>query len=106
MAETQTGVRLDLAADGAVSVATGLPVLDHLVGQLAQAARFRLTLEVAPESTDESVAAAGRALGRAIAEKLDAGRGWAVAPADEALALCALERVDEPRLVTNVDFSG
>ena len=34
-----------------------------------------------------------------------AGRGWSLVPADEALALASLERVDEPRLVTNVDFS-
>jgi len=106
MAETQTGVRLELAGEGSATVVTGLSVLDHLVGQLAGTARFRLTLEVAPESTDEAVAAAGRALGRAVADKLDAGRGWAVVPADEALALCGLERDDEPRLVTNVDFSG
>jgi imidazoleglycerol-phosphate dehydratase len=106
MAETQTGVRLDLAPAGAAAVSTGLPVLDHLVKQLAETARFRLTLEVAPESTDEAVAAAGRALGRAVAEKLDAGLGWALVPADEALALCAVERVDEALLVTNVDFSG
>jgi imidazoleglycerol-phosphate dehydratase len=105
MAETRTGVRLELAADGAATVATGLSVLDHLVGQLAQTARFKLVLEVAPESTDEAVAAAGRALGRAVAEKLDAGRGWALVPADEALASAALERAEEPRLVTNVDFS-
>ena len=106
MAETQTGVRLEVGAAASAAVTTGLPVLDHLVGQLAESARFRLTLEVAPESTDEAVAAGGRALGRAVAEKLDAGRGWALVPADEALALCSLERAGEPRFVTNVDFSG
>ena len=106
MAETQTGVRLDLAPTGSATVATGLSVLDHLVGELARTGRFKLVLEVAPESTDEAVAAAGRALGRALGEQLDAGRGWAIVPADEALASAALERADEPRLVTNVDFSG
>ena len=104
MAETQTGVRLELGAAGPAAVATGLPVLDHLVVQLAHAARFRLTLEVAPESTDEAVAAGGRALGRAIADKLDAGRGWSLVPADEALALCSLERAEPALFVTNVDF--
>ena len=36
MAGTQTGVRVELAAEGSATVATGLPVLDHLVGELAR----------------------------------------------------------------------
>jgi 2-iminobutanoate/2-iminopropanoate deaminase len=108
MAETQTGVRVELAREGVANVATGLPVLDHLIGELARTARFKLSLEVAPGSTDEAVAAAGRALGAALGERLaaNAGIGWALAPADEALASAALERDPQPRLVTNVDFSG
>jgi imidazoleglycerol-phosphate dehydratase len=108
MTDTQTGVRVELAREGVANVATGLPVLDHLVGELVGTARFKLSLEVAPGSTDEAVAAAGRALGTALVERLtaNAGRGWALVPADEALALAALERDDNPRLVTNVDFSG
>jgi imidazoleglycerol-phosphate dehydratase len=105
--DTQTGVRVELAHEGSANVATGLPVLDHLVGQLAHAARFRLALEVAPGSADEAVGAAGRALGAALADRLasNAGLGWALVPADEALASAALERDEAPRLVTNVDFS-
>jgi imidazoleglycerol phosphate dehydratase HisB len=105
--ETQTGVRVELAREGSANVATGLPVLDHLVGELATAARFKLALEVAPGTADEAVAAAGRALGAALAERIrtNAGMGWALVPAEEALASAALEREDEPRLVTNVDFS-
>ncbi len=109
MSDTQTGVRVTLAAKGSANVATGLPVLDHLIGELARTGRFRLALEVAPESPDEAVAAAGRALGAAFVERLvppAAGNGWALVPADEALACAALERDDAPRLVTNVDFSG
>ena len=108
MTETQTGVRVELAREGVANVATGLPVLDHLVGELARAARFKLSLEVAPGSTDEAVGAAGRALGAALGERLaaNAGSGWSLVPADEALASAALERDAEPRFVTNVDFSG
>jgi imidazoleglycerol-phosphate dehydratase len=107
MNETQTGVRVDLAREGSASVATGRPVLDHLVGELAELARFRLALEVGPGTADEAVAAAGRALGASLADRLaaNAGRGWALVPADEALASAALERDPSPRLVTNVDFS-
>jgi imidazoleglycerol-phosphate dehydratase len=108
MTETQTEVRVELAREGVANVATGLPMLDHLIGELARTARFKLSLEVAPGSADEAVAAAGRALGSALGERLStgAGCGWAHLPADEALASAALERDDEPRLVTNVDFSG
>ena len=109
MTETSTGARIALAAEGSANVATGLPVLDHLVTELARRARFRLTLEVGPGGPDDAVVAAGRALGAAIGERLSdpgaAGAGWALVPADEALASAALERDPNPRLVTNVDFS-
>lgn len=109
MAGTQSGARVELAASGSSTAATGLPVLDHLVGELARAGRFKLALEVAPGSSDEAVVAAGRALGAELATLLgrpsSAMLGWAIAPADEALAAASLERVDTPRLVTNVDLS-
>jgi imidazoleglycerol-phosphate dehydratase len=94
-----------LAAEGSANVTTGLPVLDHLVGELARTGRFRLALEVAPDSTDEVVAAAGAALGGALRDRLRSGAGWALAPSAEALALAALEVDPDPGLVTNVDFS-
>jgi imidazoleglycerol-phosphate dehydratase len=108
MTGTQTGVRIALAHTGSANVATGLPVLDHLITELARTARFKVSLEVAPESTDEAVAAAGRAFGAELAPHLQrgAGNGWALMPADEALASAALEVDVSPRLVTNTDFSG
>jgi imidazoleglycerol phosphate dehydratase HisB len=110
MAETQTEVRVELAEEGVAHVATGLPVLDHLLGELARTARLRLTLEVAPGSAAEEVAAAARALGGALKELLRsagaAGLGWAMLPAEEALASAALEVAERPLLASNVDFSG
>lgn len=105
MSTTPSGARVGLAPEGSVNVATGLPVLDHLVGELARSGRFRIALEVAPDSTDEAVAAAGAALGGALRDRLQAGSGWALVPAAEALASAALDVDPEPRLVTNVDFS-
>ena len=67
MSTTPSGARVALAAEGSVNVATGLSVLDHLVGELARAGRFKIALEVAPDKTDEAVPAAGAALGGAIA---------------------------------------
>jgi imidazoleglycerol phosphate dehydratase HisB len=104
------GLRLALAREGAANVATGLPVLDHLVAQFAHSGRFRLSLEAAPGTAEEAVAAAGHALGSALGERVRAssaaGAGWALVPADEALASAALELDDEPRLVSNVDLTG
>jgi imidazoleglycerol phosphate dehydratase HisB len=109
MSGTQTGIRVELAEAGSANVATGLPVLDYLVGELARTARFRIALEVAPGSADEEVVAAGRAFGQAVAALLDAEgvstRGWSIVPADEALASAALERTETPRFASNVDFS-
>ena len=105
----RTNVRLDVRGSGEATVATGLPVLDHLVGLLVKHACFDLSLEVAPGGADEEVAAAGRALGESLAEALreDEARGYgsAVVPADEALAHIALEASGRPLVVSNVDLS-
>ena len=95
---------------GDAKVATGVPVLDHLLGLLARYASFDLALEVAPGDAEEEVRAAGRAFGEALAEPLRTealrGHGSAVVPSAEALAHVALEVSDEPLLVSNVDLSG
>jgi imidazoleglycerol phosphate dehydratase HisB len=64
--QEQARVRVSLDGAGESNVSTGLPVLDHLVGELARTGRFKLGLEVAPGSPDEAVTAAGRALGASI----------------------------------------
>ena len=105
----RTNVRVNVRGTGSANVATGLPVLDHLLGRLAEHASFDLALEVEPGGADEEVAAAGRALGESLAEPLRAegvrGHGSAVVPADEALAHVTLEASGRPLLVSNVDLS-
>jgi imidazoleglycerol-phosphate dehydratase len=94
--------------EGKAAVATGLPVLDHLLGVLADWGRFDLELETAPDGGGEQeVEAVGRALGAAVARLLT-GRGYgsASAPADEALAQVVLEASGSPLVATNVDLSG
>jgi imidazoleglycerol-phosphate dehydratase len=90
--------------------ATGLAVLDYLVGEFALASGTQLSLEVAPGTGEEEAAAAGRALGEAFAGPLRAegasGRGFAWLPADEALAGAVLEVSERPLLASNVDFTG
>ena len=97
------------AGSQAAHVATGLPVLDHLLGLLARAGRFELVLELAPGDAEAEVAEAGRSLGDAFAASLRAegarGHGSAFMPADEALAQVALEVSDRPLVASNVDLT-
>jgi imidazoleglycerol-phosphate dehydratase len=94
---------------GSSNVATGIPVLDHLLTLLARAGGFDLALELAPADAEAEVADAGRALGESLAELLRAadapGHASAFVPADEALAQVALEVSDRPQLHSNVDLS-
>ena len=105
--ETRLRIRLTRGS-GQARVATGLPVLDHLLGILAAWGGFDLELETAPAGGGErEVEAVGRALGREFGALLE-GRGYgsAAAPADEALAQVVIERSGTPLLATNVDLTG
>jgi imidazoleglycerol-phosphate dehydratase len=101
--------RVNVAGSGEASVATGVPVLDHLLGLLAEYASFDLALEIAPGEAEAEIAAAGRALGRALEDALRStgsrGHGSAVVPADEALAHVVVEASGRPLVVSNVDLS-
>jgi imidazoleglycerol-phosphate dehydratase len=102
-------VRAAVAETGRAHVATGVSILDHLLGLLAEYASFELVLEVQPGAAADEVAAAGRALGKALAEPLRRegvrGHGSAAVPADEALAHVSLEASDRPLVVSNVDLT-
>jgi imidazoleglycerol-phosphate dehydratase len=102
-------VRVRVGGSGTANVETGLPVLDHLLALLARHAGIDLTLAVAPGSPDDEVAAAGRALGKALEQPLRAdgvrGHGSVAVPADEALAHVALEASGRPLVVSNVDLT-
>ena len=101
--------RIALGGSGRAQVATGLPVLDHLLGLIAGHSGFDLRLELAPGGPGAAATAAGRALGEALREAMEAdgaaGYGYAMVPADEALANVVLEASGRPLLVSNVDLS-
>ena len=105
----RTNVRVRVTGGGEANVETGLAVLDHLLTLLAANASFDLSLEVEPGTANAEIAAAGRALGEALAEPLRRdgvrGHGSAVVPADEALAHVVLEASGRPLVVSNVDLS-
>ena len=105
----RAAARISLAGSGTSNVSTGVTVLDYLVGLLARYAGFELALEVEPGEMEGEVAAAGRALGEAVAEPLRAagarGHGFASVPAEEALAHVALEVARRPLVVSNFDLT-
>ena len=112
MAATGQGrasARVNTSGRGDTNVATGVPVLDHLLTTLARYAAFDLALEVEPGDPEVEITAAARALGEALAEPLRAqdarGHGSAVLPVDEALAHVTLEASGRPLLVSKVDLS-
>jgi imidazoleglycerol-phosphate dehydratase len=93
--------------DGTANVATGVPLLDHLLSELARVSRFDLTLEIDPDDPEAEVVAAGAALGRAIAPLLAEGSyGEATLPAHEALAMVVAERSGRPLVEANADLTG
>jgi imidazoleglycerol-phosphate dehydratase len=101
-----TGARLAVGT-GVANVATGLPVLDHLLTEFARAGRFDLALEIEPDDPESEVSSAGAALGRALEPLLAFGAlGHATVPADEALATVAVERSGRPLVASNVDLTG
>jgi imidazoleglycerol-phosphate dehydratase len=112
MAATGQGrasARVNVNGRGETNVATGIPVLDHLLTVLAVYASFDLALEVEPGSPEIEITAAARSLGEALAEPLRSpdvrGYGSAVLPVQEALAHVALEASGKPLLVSKVDLS-
>lgn len=101
-----SGARIGEGA-GAINIATGVPVLDHLLTELARAGGFDLTLEIEPDDPEAEVDAAGIALGRALRPRLaDGALGEATVPADEALAMVVVERSERPLVASNADLTG
>jgi imidazoleglycerol-phosphate dehydratase len=92
------------------NVQTGLSVLDHLLGLLARAGGFEVSLELAPDEPEAEVDEAGRTFGRSLAPLLAAadarGFGAGSMPAEEALATVVLERSERPLVASNADLSA
>jgi imidazoleglycerol-phosphate dehydratase len=102
--------RVGFPGSGRATVATGIPVLDHLLGLVARSGRLDLEVEVAPGGAAAEATASARALGDALGQALAAegarGSGSGHAPADEALAQVVLEASGRPLVVSNVDLSS
>jgi imidazoleglycerol-phosphate dehydratase len=95
---------------GPSSLATGVAVLDHLLGQLASTGGFEIRLEVAPDEPEAEVGTAGATLGAAFRPLLGregaARRGLGVTPAEEALAMVVVEVSERSLVVSNADLTS
>jgi len=101
-----SGARIS-PGSGEVNVATGVPLLDHLLIEFATAGRFDLSLEIEPGEPAAEVDAAGVAVGQALAPLLRAGaHGSGVRLASEALAMVVVEASGRALVVSNADLTG
>ena len=101
-----SGARL-VPGSGLANVATGVPLLDHLLVELATAGRFDLSLEIEPDEPVAEVDAAGTAIGEALKPLLRTGaHGQGVMLSVEALAMVVLEASGTPLVAANADLTG
>ena len=101
-----SGARL-APGSGQANVATGVPLLDHLLTELATAGRFDLSVEIEPDEPVAEVDAAGVAIGGALAPLLRPGaHGSGVMLSDEALAMVVVEASGNALLASNADLTG
>ena len=101
-----SGARI-AAGSGEANVATGVPLLDHLLTEFAAAGRFDLSLEIDPGEPAAEVDAAGAAIGHAIGPLLRAGaHGSGVMLSAEALAMVVVESSGKALAASNADLTG
>jgi imidazoleglycerol-phosphate dehydratase len=100
------GARLSQGS-GQANVATGVPLLDHLLVELALAGRFDLSLEIAPDEPVAEVVAAGAAIGRALVPLLSPrAHGSGTMLSNEALAMVVVEASGRALVASNADMRG
>jgi imidazoleglycerol-phosphate dehydratase len=101
-----SGARLT-PGSGQANVATGVPLLDHLLTELAIAGRFDLALEIEPDEPVAEVDAAGSAVGHAVTPLLRPGaHGNGVMLSAEALAMVVIEASGRALVASNADLTG
>jgi imidazoleglycerol-phosphate dehydratase len=109
--ETEIAVELDLDG-GAVSAATGVGFLDHMLellgrhGRLGLAVSAKGDLETGAHHTVEDVGIAlGQALDQALGDRAGIHRyGYTAVPMDEALGMCAIDISGRPLCLFEADL--
>ncbi|HEX7617292.1 MAG TPA: imidazoleglycerol-phosphate dehydratase HisB [Verrucomicrobiae bacterium] len=112
--ETDVSVTLNLDGAGSADIATGVPMLDHMLSHVAVHGLFDLEIRAAGDlhidahHTVEDVAIVlGDALNRALGDKRGIIRmGHAYVPMDEALAFVAVDLSGRPYAVIDAGFGA
>lgn len=111
--ETRIVAQVDLDAEAAPSIHTGIGFYDHMLSQVATHGGFALTLNCAGDlevDTHHSIEDSALALGQALKEALGARRGIArfgfVLPMDEAEAKVSIDLGGRPYLVFDGAFDA
>lgn len=112
--ETDIAITLNLDGAGNANMATGVPMLDHLLSHIAMHGLFDLQvratgdLQIDAHHTIEDVAIVlGDALARALGDKRGIARmGHAYVPMDEALAFVAIDLSGRAYAVIDTEFAS
>ncbi|UCB44150.1 MAG: imidazoleglycerol-phosphate dehydratase HisB [Dehalococcoidales bacterium] len=109
---SETNISLQLVIDGTGKhdVATGIPMLDHLLSQVARHGRFDLTIKASGDDehhiAEDVAICLGQALGKALGEKRGITRmADASVPMDDALATVAVDIIGRSYTVLDLPFS-
>ena len=110
--ETEIAVSVNLDGTGQYDIATGVGFFDHMLEQLSRHSLIDMTVKATGDlhiDDHHTVEDCGIAIGRAIADALDARRGIARYASldlamDEALTRAAVDVSGRPFLVWQVDF--
>ena len=111
--ETKISVKLNLDGDGNAKIATGVPLLDHMLEQLARHGLMDVTVRAAGDlhvdghHTVEDVGITlGQAFRQAVGDKAGIVRyGHAYVPLDEALSRVVVDLSGRPGLEFHVPFA-
>jgi len=105
-------VQLTLEGQGDYHVSTTIPMLDHMLEQLARHGQLDITIDASGDTdrdahhlVEDVAITLGRALDEALGDRRGIERfGHAIVPLDEALALVALDLSGRGYAAVNVEF--
>ncbi len=111
--ETQISVKVNLDGGGTSRLATGVPFLDHMLGQVARHGVFDLEIAAkgdlhidAHHLVEDIGITLGQAFAKAVGDKKGVRRyGHAYVPLDEALSRVVVDLSGRPGLEMNVKFA-
>jgi len=109
--ETSISLELNLDGSGQWEVNTEIPMLDHLLAQLAQHGRFDIKISATSDDHHHLAEDVAICLGRAFGEALGEKRGIvrmadATVPMDDALAMVAVDISGRGYTVLDLSFAG